>query len=122
MVLLTCLVAHRVFHHLNCAMSSESKPITLADFAASIKDLPDDSIKNVQASIETSLAKLRETNDLLSAEISVTSDDGDLRIYRDAIHDNIETIQKQEARLAAIATELLLRGVATDSAAGGILL
>ncbi|KAM9891917.1 hypothetical protein OXX79_010380 [Metschnikowia pulcherrima] len=92
-------------------MSSASKPSSLAEFMDSIKELTDDTIVNVRSALETSLAKLRETNDYLNHELSTSVDDSDRLLYEETVAENNGVIASQQQKLKAVKDELQSRNL-----------
>lgn len=105
-------------NHQQFEMSSESKPISLAEFKESIRELTDDTLTGVQASIETSLLKLQETNDFLLHELEGSTETDDRALYEETIEENKGVISSQKLKLDALKEELLLRGLATKEKEG----
>lgn len=92
-------------------MSSESKPISVAEFEIAIKELTDDTIVGVQTSLETSLTKLHQTNQYLQDELSQSIDESDRQLYEETVQENNGVISSQELKLDIVQQELRVRGL-----------
>lgn len=95
-------------------MSSESKPIQLSEFVIAIRDLSDESLLLLQKQLTTSTQKLKETNSILEEKISQTTDEEELKLYRETIDENKVVEKSQQRRLDALGEELAARGLVKE--------
>ncbi|GEQ67015.1 hypothetical protein JCM33374_g678 [Metschnikowia sp. JCM 33374] len=103
-------------------MSSSSKPSSIPEFQVAIRELTDDTIVNVQKSLETSLMKLYETNEYLTNEILNTTDDSDRQLYEETVAENNEVIVSQQSKLEVLKEELKVRNLLPGKEQEGIYL
>lgn len=99
---------------ISCNMSSESKPIQLSEFVIAIRDLSDENLLLLQKQLTTSTQKLKETNSILEEEISQTTDEEELKLYRETIDENRIVEKSQQRRLDALGEELVSRGLVKE--------
>ncbi|OBA23352.1 hypothetical protein METBIDRAFT_9624 [Metschnikowia bicuspidata var. bicuspidata NRRL YB-4993] len=92
-------------------MSSASQPSSLSDFKTAIKELTDDTILNVNKSLEASLVKLQETNDFLTNELARTIDESDRKLYEETVSENEQVIARQNEKHDALKQELMSRNL-----------
>lgn len=90
-------------------MSSNSQPISLENFTIAVHELTDDTLSGVRASLETSLSKLKETNDFLARELLLSINEDDRLLYKDTIDENKQVVSSQEKKLEAVNLELRAR-------------
>lgn len=91
-------------------MSNESKPIDIADFQKAVEELPDDTLVSIKNQIETSISKLKSTNDQLKEEVTLSKSKEDIDLYNEVIIENTEVIRNQQIRTEFVDTELKKRG------------
>ncbi|KAK6369755.1 hypothetical protein LTS17_009205 [Exophiala oligosperma] len=100
-------------------MSAASQPISDAQFAIAIQDLPFENLYSKAAEIENSISHLTRSNEQLQKYIdSITSDqslseetrqEGD-KDCSDAIHENVIVINRQRDRIQLLKQEVERRG------------
>ena len=87
-------------------MASRSQPITLARFAAALKELPSSSLFAKVAEIRNSMAHLSHSN----AELKDFAESGD-QACADAIAENEEVVERMRWRLMLLKGEIEGRGL-----------
>lgn len=91
-------------------MSADTKPIHIDLFKEAIKDLSDENLHSIKDQLTNSVEKLCETNSLLEHEISATTDEEELKLYKETVQENQEVIASQNERLELLSAELNKRG------------
>lgn len=89
-------------------MSDAAQPVSVAQFVGAIRELSDDNLRSLRTQLETSLAKLRATNDYLADALS-GADADDTALFTDTIDENKGVIANQTEKLKVLALELALR-------------
>lgn len=85
-------------------MSHESRPISPTRFREAIQDLPVGNLHAKGAELQNSIAHLKRSND----DLAEFPDDPDCK---EAVSENLETIQRMEERIAMLKQEVEGRGL-----------
>lgn len=81
-----------------------------------------ENIQSVLLQLKNSIRKLKETNDILEGEIKAGVDPESRELYESTIVENVQVLESQEARVAAIGEELKRRGAKEEITEEGIYL
>ncbi|OUM55996.1 hypothetical protein BVG19_g5634 [[Candida] boidinii] len=103
-------------------MSDLIKPIEINEFILAIRDLSDEQLSKLKSSLNNSLAKLEESNNILQESIVEPNNDNqheqqkrqeqdDNLLFKQCIDENLKVIENQKIRLNEIKKLLSIRGL-----------
>ncbi|GME99568.1 unnamed protein product [[Candida] boidinii] len=103
-------------------MSYLIKPIEINEFILAIRDLSDEQLSKLKSSLNNSLAKLEESNNILQESIVEPNNDNqheqqkrqeqdDNLLFKQCIDENLKVIENQKIRLNEIKKLLSIRGL-----------
>ena len=103
-------------------MSDLIKHIEINEFILAIRDLSDEQLSKLKSSLNNSLAKLEESNNILQESIVEPNNDNqheqqkrqeqdDNLLFKQCIDENLKVIENQKIRLNEIKKLLSIRGL-----------